>query len=73
MARPMPTVDEHVHLDEVYRQLSSSSSAVVVTRGSDLIGVVSRIDLVNFWDDPFGYEEPSAAGADKTSSRASTA
>lgn len=73
MARPMPTVDEHVDVDEVYRQLSSSSSAVVVTRGKELIGVVSRIDLVNFWDDPFGYEESSGDDAAKAGSSASTA
>ena len=73
MARPMPTVDEHVDLDEVYRQLSSVNSAVVVTRGNDLIGVVSRIDLVNFWDDPFGNEESSGEGAAKAGSSASTA
>jgi cystathionine beta-synthase len=53
MARPMPTVDEHVELDEVYRLLSSGNSGVVVMHGDKLAGLVTRIDLVNFWDDPF--------------------
>jgi len=67
MARPMPTVDEHVDLDEVYRLLSSGSSGVVVLRGTELAGVVTRIDLVNFWDDPFNQDfEP----ADATAARA---
>jgi predicted transcriptional regulator len=52
MARPMPTVDEHTDLDEVYRLLSSGHSGAVITRGPELLGVVTRIDLVNFWDDP---------------------
>ncbi len=63
MARPMPTVDEHVDIDEVYRLLSAGHSGVVVTRGGELAGVVTRIDLVNFWDDPFNqeFDEPKAA------------
>ncbi len=53
MARPMPTVDEHVDLDEIYRLLSSGNSGVIVLRGAEITGIVTRIDLVSFWDDPF--------------------
>lgn len=53
MARAMPTVDEHVDLDEIYRLLSSGNSGAVVLRGKEIIGIVTRIDLVGFWDDPF--------------------
>ncbi len=65
MARPMPTVDEHVDLDEVYRVLSSGNSGVVVTRGGKVGAVVSRIDLINFWDEPFDdhADEPAAAAS----------
>jgi cystathionine beta-synthase len=64
MARPMPTVDEHVDLDEVYRVLSAGNSGVVVLRRGEPFGVVTRIDLVNFWDDPFNQElEPAEAPA----------
>lgn len=52
MARPMPTVDEHVDLDEVYRLLSSGNSGVVVLKSGKIVGVVSRIDLISFWDEP---------------------
>lgn len=63
MARPMPTVDEHVDLDEIYRLLSSGHSGVVVVRGGELTGVVTRIDLVNFWDDPFNQDFDEAPAA----------
>src|SRR3990172_6366551 len=53
MARPMPTVSEHVDLDEVYRLLTSGNSAVVATRGNEILGVITRIDLVTFWDASF--------------------
>jgi len=56
MARPMPTIDEKVDVDEVYRVLSAGNSGVVVLRRGEPIGVVTRIDLVNFWDDPFKEE-----------------
>ncbi len=57
MARPMPTVDESVDLDEVYRLLSSGNSGVVALRAGVPVGVVTRIDLVNFWDDPLRATE----------------
>ncbi len=53
MARPMPTVDELVDLDEVYRLLLSGDSAVIVLRGGKIAGMVTRIDLVSFWHQPF--------------------
>lgn len=63
MARPMPTVDQGVDVDEVYRLLSAGNSGVVVLRRGEPLGVVTRIDLVNFWDDPFNKEsEARAAG-----------
>lgn len=65
MARPMPTVDLHTDLDEVYRLLSSGHSGCAVQRGNEVIAVVTRIDLVNFWDDPMNQEfeqEVAAAG-----------
>jgi cystathionine beta-synthase len=50
MARPLPTVDENVDLDEVYRILSAGNSGVIVLRGGEIVGIVTRIDLVEFWD-----------------------
>lgn len=65
MARPMPTIDEHVDLDEVYRVLSAGNSGVVVTCGGKVSAVVSRIDLINFWDEPFDgrADEPAATAS----------
>ncbi len=50
MARPLPQVDEGMDVDEVYRQLLSGSSGVIVTRGGKVAGILTRIDLVEFWD-----------------------
>ena len=63
MALPMPTVDEQVSLDEVYRLLSSGHTGVVVRRGTEIVGVVTRIDLVEFWDAPFHENARSGEGA----------
>lgn len=53
MARPLPTVDETVDLDEVYRILSAGNSGVIVLRAGEIVGIVTRIDLVEFWDQSF--------------------
>lgn len=50
MARPMPQVDEQVEVDEVYRLLLSGNSGVVVTKKGKIREIVTRIDLVDFWD-----------------------
>jgi predicted transcriptional regulator len=60
----MPTVDEHVDLDEVYRLLSSGNSGVGVLRGGKLTAIVTRIDLINFWDEP---QQDSATPAPEVS------
>lgn len=62
MARPMPIVDEQVSLDEVYRLLSAGHSGVVIRRGHEFVGVVTRIDLVDFWDAPFHENNTAGAG-----------
>jgi cystathionine beta-synthase len=50
MARPMPAVDGLTQLDEIYRLLSSGNSGVIVTRGSEILDIITRIDLIEFWD-----------------------
>ncbi|HRX83533.1 MAG TPA: cystathionine beta-synthase [Phycisphaerae bacterium] len=50
MARPMPTVEDTTDLDEVYRMLMSGNSGVVVMSGGKIVDIVTRIDMVNFWD-----------------------
>ncbi len=51
MARPLPVVDESVDLDEVYRLLSAGHTGVIVMRRGTIAGIVTRIDLVSFWDE----------------------
>lgn len=60
MARPLPTVDEQVDLDEVYRLLSAGNSGVIVMQHGEIRGIVTRIDLINFWDDPLEREADGA-------------
>ncbi len=70
MARPMPVVDWHVDLDEVYRVLSAGNSGVLVQRDGAFASIITRIDLVNFWDQPF---ECGASVARATAPAASVA
>jgi cystathionine beta-synthase len=50
MARPMPAAEDTTDVDEVYRLLMSGSSGVIVTRAGRIVDIVTRIDMVNFWD-----------------------
>lgn len=50
MARPLPTVQENVSVDEVYRMLMSGNTGVIVRANGKIAGIITRIDLVNFWD-----------------------
>lgn len=50
MARPLPEADENVSVDEVYRLLLSGNTGVVIRSGARIAGIITRIDLVNFWD-----------------------
>jgi cystathionine beta-synthase len=52
MARPLPEIDENISVDEIYRLLLSGNSGVLVKRGGKIAGIITRIDLVNFWDAP---------------------
>jgi len=50
MARPLPTLDANVHLDEAYRLLLAGNTGVLVTSGARVVDIVTRIDLVQYWD-----------------------
>ena len=50
MARPLPTLDVSVHLDEAYRLLLSGNTGVLATSKGDVVGIVTRIDLVEYWN-----------------------
>ncbi|MFN0137213.1 MAG: cystathionine beta-synthase [Phycisphaerae bacterium] len=52
MARAMPEVTESISVDEVYRLLLSGNTGVIVRKAGKIVGIITRIDLVNFWDRP---------------------
>jgi predicted transcriptional regulator len=50
MARPLPQVDAGVVLEEIYRLLLSGNSAVTVMRDGRLTGLITRADLMDFYE-----------------------
>jgi cystathionine beta-synthase len=50
MAKPLPQVDAGTHLDEAYRLLLAGNTGVLATRGSEVVGIVTRIDLIEYWN-----------------------
>jgi cystathionine beta-synthase len=49
MARPLPTVEITVHLDEAYRLLLSGHTGVLALNDGKIVDIVTRIDLVNYY------------------------
>ncbi|MGL4554307.1 MAG: cystathionine beta-synthase [Gemmataceae bacterium] len=56
MARPLPTVEATVHLDEAYRYLLSGHTGVLAVTDGKVVDIVTRIDLVHY------YQEQRAKG-----------
>jgi cystathionine beta-synthase len=50
MARPLPALDVGVHLDEAYRLLLSGNTGVLATSEGKVVGIVTRIDLVHYYE-----------------------
>ncbi|MBV8431689.1 MAG: pyridoxal-phosphate dependent enzyme, partial [Solirubrobacterales bacterium] len=50
MARPLPTLDVTVHLDEAYRLLMAGYTGVLATQHGLVLDIVTRIDLVQYWN-----------------------
>lgn len=50
MARALPEVNATTTLDEIYRILMSGHTGVIVRREAKIAGIVTRIDLVNYWE-----------------------
>ncbi len=49
MGSPLPTLDQDTDMLEAYRILLSGTTAVVVTNNQTPVGVVTRVDLINYW------------------------
>jgi cystathionine beta-synthase len=52
MARALPQVDSSVHLDEAYRLLLAGNSGVLAMSGGQVVGIITRIDLIQYWNRP---------------------
>jgi cystathionine beta-synthase len=50
MARPLPQLAPHVHLDEAYRLLLAGNTGVLAVDNGKVVDIVTRIDLVNYWN-----------------------
>ncbi len=48
MDRPLPLVDDRSSLDEAFGLLSAGANALVATRGDRPVGVVTKLDLLEF-------------------------
>jgi cystathionine beta-synthase len=50
MARPLPQMDVVTHLDEAYRLLLAGNTGILATSGGQVVGIVTRIDLIGYWN-----------------------
>lgn len=57
MARPLPQLESSVHLDEAYRLLMAGNTGVLVVQGDKIVDIVTRIDLVEYWNKHRGKRE----------------
>ena len=49
MAKPLPTLDVATHIDEAYRLLLAGYTGVLATSNNQVVGIVTRIDLIQYW------------------------
>jgi cystathionine beta-synthase len=50
MAKPLPQLDTVVHLDEAYRLLLAGNTGVLATANGKVVDIITRIDLIEYWD-----------------------
>lgn len=50
MARPLPALDVGTHLDEAYRMLMAGHTGVLATHNGQVVDIITRIDLVQYWN-----------------------
>jgi cystathionine beta-synthase len=51
MARPLPQLSQRTLVDEAYRLLMAGNTGVLVTDNGVVVDIVTRIDLVRFWNE----------------------
>jgi cystathionine beta-synthase len=52
MGKPLPQLDAATNLDEAYRLLLAGNTGVLATTGGKVVGIVTRIDLIEYWNKP---------------------
>jgi len=50
MAKPLPLVEASTNLDEAYRLLLAGNTGVLAVHEGEVLGIVTRIDLINYWN-----------------------
>ncbi len=60
MARPLPEVVAETSVDEVYRLLMAGNTGVLVRQAGHIRGIITRIDLVEYWH---GLQDARAGSA----------
>jgi cystathionine beta-synthase len=50
MVRSLPQLDTAVHLDEAYRLLLSGNTGVLAVSEGNVVDIITRIDLVEYWN-----------------------
>ena len=50
MGKPLPQLDVNTNLDEAYRLLLAGNTGVLATTGGKVVGIVTRIDLIEYWN-----------------------
>lgn len=50
MAKPLPQLDVTAHLDEAYRLLLAGNTGVLAVSNGQVLDIITRIDLIQYWD-----------------------
>lgn len=50
MGKPLPQLDVNTNLDEAYRLLLAGNTGVLATTAGKVVGIVTRIDLIEYWN-----------------------
>lgn len=56
MARALPALETTVHLDEAYRLLLAGNTGVLAVENGQVVGIVTRIDLIEYWNKQRGID-----------------
>jgi cystathionine beta-synthase len=63
MAKPLPQLDVSIHLDEAYRLLLAGNTGVLAVEDGRVVDIVTRIDLVQYWNQLRQTEQPVESGS----------